>query len=236
MKSNKSSTDRPEVAGNIRLVAHCNRGKQLFEMGRNQVILAVGANVSGSFGTPLESLRKSCALLAEMGVNIYASSSLFRTSAVGKTPQPSYLNAVLIANSSLSSLQLLRVCKRIERMSGRRKLSGPNSPRPVDIDVVSIGSIVIGWADGRLCQSGIADVHMRVRSRSPRSQLVVPHPLMHERRFVLEPLAEIAPHWVHPVLGVNAIQLLARLPRKLDEAKRELDFELAFVRQMRRNF
>lgn len=223
MKSNESSADRPEVAGNTRLVAHCNRGNQLYEMAGNQVILAVGANVSGSFGTPLESLRKSCALLAEEGVNVHASSSLFRTCPLGKTPQPGYLNAVLIANSNLSSLQLLRVCKRIERMSGRRKLAGTNGPRPVDIDVVGIGGNVIGWRGRRLCQFGIADLRGLVRRRSPRCQLVVPHPLMHERRFVLEPLAEIAPHWVHPVLGVSAIQLLARLPRRRKDSQRELD-------------
>ena len=223
MKLNESSAYRPQVAGNIRLVAHCNRGKQLNGMGCNQVILAIGANVSGSFGTPLESLRKSCTLLAEMGVNVYASSSLFRTSPVGKTPQPGYFNAVLVANSNLSSLQLLRVCKRIEMMAGRRKLAGTNGPRPVDIDVVGIGGNVIGWLGRRLCQFGIADVRKRVRRRSPRNRLVVPHPHMHERRFVLEPLAEIAPHWVHPLFGVKAIQLLARLPRRRKDLQRELD-------------
>jgi 2-amino-4-hydroxy-6-hydroxymethyldihydropteridine diphosphokinase len=92
---------------------------------------------------------------------------------------------------------LLRLLKRLERRAGRR-VTPPLQPRPLDIDILDLGGRRLNWP----------------ARRRVSGQLVLPHPLMHERAFVLIPLMEVAPHWSHPVLGVRARTLLARLGPK----------------------
>lgn len=204
---------------------------------RRSILLALGANIAGPAGAPLETLRRCCTLLNNHGVELMAFSSLFRTSAVGIGRQPSYLNAVVRIETGLTPAQLLRVLKRIERILGRRKRS-INGPRPLDVDILSVTSMIVGLPRARLCKK--CKVGMRsgperrerprlnrswhpVGHRGPRNWLVLPHPEMHQRRFVLEPLVEIAPFWFHPILGQTAQQLLNRLPRKPGEIVRLLD-------------
>jgi 2-amino-4-hydroxy-6-hydroxymethyldihydropteridine diphosphokinase len=92
---------------------------------------------------------------------------------------------------------LLRLLKRLERRAGRRT-TPPLQPRPLDIDILDLGGRRLNWP---------------ARGRKRRG-LVLPHPLLDRRAFVLIPLLELAPHWSHPVLGVPAKTLLARLGRR----------------------
>lgn len=127
-------------------------------------------------------------------------STLISTTPVSHIPQPDYINAVVVGRSRLAPSQLLHALKRMERAAGRR--AGVRwGPRPLDIDIVSYGAMVNGWPS---------------RGRRGRQGLVLPHPEAHRRQFVMQPLAEVAPHWVHPVYGVSARELrksLARLPK-----------------------
>lgn len=179
--------------------------------------LAIGANLAPRFKGLAGALRWGVeALRAEPALTLISVSSLYATAPVGGAGrQPAYMNAVICVHSRLAPGQLLRLLKRIERKAGRRR-RGLNAPRPLDLDIIDCGGRRIGWP-------------MRTRSgcplhrRNPRGWITLPHPLLHHRRFALEPLAEIAPGWHHPVYRISVRRLLRRLPRPPGLIRRVLD-------------
>jgi 2-amino-4-hydroxy-6-hydroxymethyldihydropteridine diphosphokinase len=162
-----------------------------------RLLIALGANRAGCWGAPRDSLARALNELQSAGVHITRVSNIYKTPPVGSGRQPSYLNAVAVASSSLGPALLLRLLKRLERRAGRRP-TPPLQPRPLDLDILDLGGRCLNWP---------------ARGRKRRG-LVLPHPLLQERAFVLIPLLEVAPRWSHPVLGVRAKTLLARLGRK----------------------
>ncbi|MFH1016561.1 MAG: 2-amino-4-hydroxy-6-hydroxymethyldihydropteridine diphosphokinase [Pseudomonadota bacterium] len=117
-------------------------------------------------------------------------SALRLTKPVGVAgPQPDFLNAVAELATDFSPTEVLAELLRIEREMGRVRTTR-GAPREIDLDLIAYADEVI---------------------REPG--LEVPHPRMHERRFVLEPLAELNPNWVHPVLKRSVVELLADLPK-----------------------
>jgi 2-amino-4-hydroxy-6-hydroxymethyldihydropteridine diphosphokinase len=115
-------------------------------------------------------------------------SSFYRTDPVGRTDQPDFENAVAEVSWSGTPRALLSALKRIEKRLGRVD-RGVNGPREIDLDILDFGGIVRAGPDP-----------------------ILPHPRIAERRFVLAPLAEIAPAWRHPVTGRSAEELLAAVP------------------------
>jgi 2-amino-4-hydroxy-6-hydroxymethyldihydropteridine diphosphokinase len=131
----------------------------------------------------VESLRRT------PGVELLACSSVIETEPVGPTPQPMYLNAVVMVRTTLNPAALLAMLQALERAAGRRRQDELRwGPRTLDLDLLLFGGRII---------------------RDPG--LEVPHPRLHERRFVLEPLVQIDPGVVHPVLSQTARDLLAAL-------------------------
>lgn len=147
--------------------------------------LALGSNL-GERRAQLRGARE--ALAAAGAVRVTAASPLYETEPVGgPAGQPSYLNAVLRVETTLSPRALLDCCLAVEARFGRRRLE-PWGPRTLDVDLLFYGREILGGPG-----------------------LVVPHPRLHERRFVLVPLADLAPALLHPVLGRSIRQLLADL-------------------------
>lgn len=122
-------------------------------------------------------------------------SGLYRTAPLGGVRQPEFLNAVVLAESPLPPAALLRTVKAMERAAGRG-VGRHWGPRPLDIDILDFGGRVIGSACGPRRRGG----------------LVLPHPEMARRAFVLVPLRDVAPFWWHARLRCALPQLLARLP------------------------
>ena len=161
------------------------------------LLLALGANRAGAWGSPEETLVRARRELVGAGLRIRVSSHLYQTVPLGPGRQPCYLNAVLLADARLAPAALLRLMKRLERAAGRR-VGARWGPRCLDIDILDFAGRRLGWA--------------RHRAHRPPRRLVLPHPEIHRRAFVLVPLLEVTPHWQHPTLSAKGRTLLERLP------------------------
>lgn len=150
-----------------------------------RVFLALGSNI----GNRRENLRMALAYLSR-NARIVAVSSLYQSEAVvlpGDAPGPEFFNAVCEVDTDLAPEGLLSFVKAIEREIGRRP-AGRWAPRPIDIDILLYGEHIV-----------------------ESDSLTIPHPLLHERAFVLVPLAELAPDLVHPRLQIPMSQLADEL-------------------------
>jgi 2-amino-4-hydroxy-6-hydroxymethyldihydropteridine diphosphokinase len=147
-----------------------------------KAVIALGANI----GNPKEQMDIAIALLRE-SLEVTAISSYFTTAPVGGPEQPDYLNAVCIAESELPAAELLALLHGIEKTLGRERIEHWG-PRTIDLDLIQYGSIL-----------------------SYAEELMLPHPRAHERRFVLEPWAEIDPEALLLTHG-KISELLAQLP------------------------
>lgn len=170
-------------------------------------ILALGSNLPGPWGPPAAALARALDELEHAGVHILRRSRCYSTRPVGPGRQARYLNMVVLVETSLPPAALVRALKRLERRAGRR-LGRVWGPRPLDIDLIDYQGRRIGWPPGRR-----------------RAHLVLPHPELHRRAFVLVPLREACPAWRHPVFGATLPALLSRLPRRRgDIVPERLDF------------
>jgi 2-amino-4-hydroxy-6-hydroxymethyldihydropteridine diphosphokinase len=147
--------------------------------------LSLGSNV----GDRDANLRQAIAQLLNSGV-LVALSSFYETQPVDVTDQPWFLNCVLALKTDKSPRELLKAALDIEAGMGRLRLRD-KGPRKIDIDVLMFGDRVLG-----------------------EPGLTIPHPAMHHRRFVLEPLAEIAPSVRHPLLHKTASEMLDSLKKE----------------------
>ena len=168
---------------------------------RGKILVGLGANCPGVWGTSVGAIAQALGEIERAHITVVAVSPLYETAAVGNARQPAYVNAVALLDTPLSPEALLRVLKRIERQSGRRG-GRPWGSRTLDIDVIDYKGLVRNW-------HGPEPDFRRAGARP----LVLPHPLAHERPFVLRPLLDVAPDWRHPVLQRSAKELLHAMPK-----------------------
>ena len=150
------------------------------------VIVALGGNLKGSYGSVENLLEAALQAFAAEGLKVTARSSWWRSAAWPDPAEPEYRNGVALVETALSPDAVLEVLQRLERAFGRER-SEHNAPRTLDLDLIAYGRAIRRDADP-----------------------ILPHPRAAERRFVMGPLAEIAPGWLHPETGETAPTLAAR--------------------------
>jgi len=177
------------------------------------IVLALGANMESRWGAAVQTMRHAIQRLETNGVSVHASSSCYESAPLGVKAQPAFVNAVVLARTALGTEALLTVLKTIEREAGRSN-GVPWGPRPLDIDIIDYAGRVMNWTAARpraLAPEGCKSRAMQANSPqriTRRRRLVIPHPQLHLRAFVLAPLAEVAPRWHHPVTGEPVARLL----------------------------
>lgn len=150
----------------------------------SHIFIALGSNL----GDRLDNLQSAVDFL-DPSVDIISQSHIYETLPWGITEQPFFLNQVIEVDSPLSPQNLLILLKQIEQEMGREP-AVRYGPRQIDLDILFFNNLIF---------------------YSP--ELIIPHPRLHERAFVLVPLADIAPEFVHPIYHKTVIELLAKLDR-----------------------
>jgi 2-amino-4-hydroxy-6-hydroxymethyldihydropteridine diphosphokinase len=158
------------------------------------ILIAIGANIPSSLGaSPLETCRWAASALDNLGpplarLRLRGLSRWYVTAPVPRSDQPDYINGVAHVCGSADPAALLGQLQRLEAVAGRRR-GARNAPRPLDLDIIAMADQVLD-----------------------DSEPVLPHPRAHERGFVLLPLRDVAPEWIHPRLRRPLEALISELP------------------------
>ena len=148
--------------------------------------IALGSNLASEWGDRAANLREAVRRVKRLG-QVRAVSRFYDTAPVGYTDQPNFLNAAMLLETELEPVELMRALLAIERAMGRdRALAVAKGPRVIDLDLLLMDDVVM-----------------------VTEELTLPHPAMAQRRFVLEPLKQIAPTLVDPLSGRTVAEMLA---------------------------
>jgi 2-amino-4-hydroxy-6-hydroxymethyldihydropteridine diphosphokinase len=156
------------------------------------ILIAVGSNIDGPWGSPRETVLRALKSLNTWPLKLDAASTLLETKPYGVTNQPNFVNAVVSVETTLTAQSLLIRLHRIEKCAGRKR-GRKWGPRTLDLDVIDYRGMIIG------------------RSGRTERALVLPHPGIAKRSFVLQPISEIAPRWRHPISRQTALETLSKL-------------------------
>lgn len=175
---------------------------------RSIMLVAVGSNRPSAEGDARETISRSISELSRAGGVIRSVSGFYRSPAFPAGSGPDYVNAAIALEAAWTENEALAHMHAIEARLGRSRAERWGA-REIDLDLVAAGSAV---------QPDIATVRLWMdlpfdeqRKKAP-GQLILPHPRMHERAFVLVPLADIAPGWVHPITGHTVLEMRDSLP------------------------
>lgn len=170
---------------------------------QGRYFIGLGANLPSRHGPALATLIAALGALEAMDIKILARSPWFESEPVPSSAQDWFINGVIVAFTSETPHKLLNILHKIELDFGRIRTVA-NAPRPLDLDLLA--AVDGAAAEPRAGWSAGTDLSGRA--------LVLPHPRMAERAFVLRPMAAIAPDWVHPGTGRSVASLAAELPER----------------------
>ncbi len=152
------------------------------------IFIGIGSNLkSETYGPPISNCEAAFEQISQNRVDILRQSSWYETVPIPASTQQNFVNGVVAVKTNLDSSQLLDVLLAIEIEMGRQR-SEPNAARIIDLDLLSFNAKIID-----------------------SDRLTLPHPRLTERAFVVQPIAEIAPDWRHPISGLLITEILAGL-------------------------
>ncbi len=150
----------------------------------------IGSNLNSNFGSRFDNINLAINLLIESKIQISKISNFYETPSYPNKNFPKFLNIGLIGNFKSDYSKLLKCIKLIEKKIGRIKTK-KNDPRVIDIDIIDFKGLI-----------------------NDSNRIKLPHPKAHLRNFVLYPIKEIDPNWIHPILGQNVNNLIKKLDFK----------------------
>jgi 2-amino-4-hydroxy-6-hydroxymethyldihydropteridine diphosphokinase len=172
------------------------------------ILIALGANLLSPAGPPRATLDAALSALAARGVGVAARSRWYATPAFPPGAGPDFVNGAAALSTDLAPGALLAELHAVERELGRDRRRRW-APRACDLDLLACGEQVL---PDRATASAWMALDPAAHAAEAPPALVLPHPRLHERGFVLRPLADVAPDWVHPILGLSVRDMLAALP------------------------
>ena len=157
-------------------------------MHNQKIIIGIGGNIKSEDGDhPIKVAMKAIRYLKDYSINITNQSSWYETEPIPKSNQPNFFNCIVFAKTVLNELDVLKSLHEIEYRLGRRRIL-VNEARVIDLDLIDYSNKILR-----------------------NKEIIIPHPRAHQRRFVMEPLAELDKNWIHPILKTNIKKILDEL-------------------------
>ncbi|MCY4302516.1 MAG: 2-amino-4-hydroxy-6-hydroxymethyldihydropteridine diphosphokinase [Aestuariivita sp.] len=181
---------------------------QFMPCDHSEMLVALGANLSEPDGAPESNLVRALQELVTQGIELRSVSRFFRTPCVPKGAGPSYINAAIVIGARETPDKVLGKLHQTEAVMGRQRHERWGN-RTLDLDLIAAGSSI--WPDRHTYLLWRELTLEEQRVRAPQ-QLVLPHPRMENRAFVLIPLLDIAPEWRHPLSGKTVRDMVDDLP------------------------
>ncbi|KQI71954.1 2-amino-4-hydroxy-6-hydroxymethyldihydropteridine pyrophosphokinase [Loktanella sp. 5RATIMAR09] len=171
-------------------------------------LICLGSNEESAWGGALATVQKAMLMVAGLSEKPAQSSALYATPAFPKGAGPDFVNAAMAIFTTVSPADLLDHLHRIEAAAGRQRTKRWGQ-RTLDLDLIAVGDMILPDQDTYAYWH-----HLPLRDQlvETPAQLILPHPRMQDRAFVLVPLCDVAPDWRHPVLGRSVAEICADLP------------------------
>ena len=175
-----------------------------------QFLIALGSNISLGNAQPIEIIKRAIVELVKTDINLISLSRFYETPAYPEGSGPNFINSAVKAEANYSSQDMLLKLHKIEEKFDRQRVSRW-SARTLDLDLLAVKGEVL---PSRKISQKWVDLPLSEQKKKIPSELVLPHPRIQDRAFVLLPLLDIEPNWTHPLFNKTVLQLYAELPQQ----------------------
>lgn len=172
-------------------------------------LIALGSNENSFWGDAAETVQKAIKLLSKLSKSDASYSALYATPAFPDPKCPPFVNAAMAITTRLNAASLLQILHETEARAGRKREKRWGQ-RTLDIDLIGFGDLVLPDV---ATQTKWRALSPDAQMTDTPDQLILPHPRLQDRSFVLVPLADIAPHWRHPILEKTVDEMLKERPQ-----------------------